>query len=66
MFFEFYNLIEFETCLTNFKSGLLSFSQRWAGGHVGVSGLYWSWGAGGAAKLCWCGCCGREGVLDCM
>ena len=49
--FKFYNLIDFEICLRNFKSGLLSFWRGWVGGHTGVGGLYWSRGV--AVVLVW-------------
>ena len=60
--FKFYNLIEFEICLTNFKSGLLSFSRV----GIRVSGVCIGPGGTGGQRLRWCGCCGGEEVLGCM
>ena len=48
--FQFYNLIEFEICLTNFKSELLSFSRvgtRVSGVCIGPGGM----GGGGCAGV---------------
>ena len=65
MFFKFYNVIEFEICLTNFQEWTVVFLVGICGQAYGCRGFVLALGVWGRRLRC-CGRCGGEGVLGCM